>query len=381
MATLRVPVSRKVIQWAIDHGEKSEDELRRKYRLDVWEEPKTDRDLPTFNQIQNFSRDTQIPFNYFFKNEVPEEKNAFVKFRTINNTAVQPSRRLIDTIHAMASRQAWMRDYLLEQDAQARFAFSQRINENMRADAVTKDISELLNLADLFAQSMSDDDFFNLLRTRISKLGIMVMQNGIVGTNTHRPLDVDEFRAFVLIDEVVPLIFINGADSKKAKTFSLIHEFVHALLGRSEILNVSPEDDVASERWINRVTVGVLLPEEKIQLELNGSHSVEDNLKHVSRKFHTSLVATAIRLQSLGIYDQKMVTWAQDEQQRYLNQKKKSSGGDFYNTALSRVDRRFANAVINNESSGNMAIATAASMLGVTLKTYDATVDKLLGMA
>ncbi|WP_232842696.1 MULTISPECIES: ImmA/IrrE family metallo-endopeptidase [Lactobacillaceae] len=381
MTTLRVPVSRKVIQWAIANGEKSEDELRRKYRLDVWEAPKTDHDFPTFKQVQNFSRDTRIPFNYFFKSEVPEEKNTFVKFRTINNVAVQPSRRLIDTIHAMESRQAWMKEYLLGQDGQARFELSQSINEDMRVGAVAQNISKLLNLSDIFTQSLGDDDFFNDLRAKISKLGIMVMQNGIVGTNTHRSLNVDEFRAFVLIDEVIPLIFINGADSKKAKIFSLVHELVHTLLGRSEVLNASLEDDVASERWINQVTVNILMPEEKLRLEIKDSRSAEDNLKHVSRKFHTSLVATAIRLRSIGIYDQKLVDWAQDEQQRYLKQKKKSSGGDFYNTALSRVDRRFANAVINRESSGNMAIATAASMLGVTLKTYDATVDKLLGTA
>jgi len=104
--------------------------------LDVWENPKTDHDFPTFKQIQNFSRDTHIPFDYFFKNEVPKEENAFVKFRTVNNAAVQPSRRLIDTIHAMESRQAWMKAYLLEQDDQVQFKLSRRINEDMNAISV-----------------------------------------------------------------------------------------------------------------------------------------------------------------------------------------------------------------------------------------------------
>jgi len=56
-------------------------------------------------------------------------------------------------------------------------------------------------------------------------------------------------------------------------------------------------------------------------------------------------------------------------------------GGNFYNTAVSRVDPRYANAVINDESQGKLGVATAASMLGVTLKTYDATVDRIMGMA
>jgi len=227
---------------------------------------------------------------------------------------------------------------------------------------------------------MTDDDFFTTLRSSISALGIMVMQNGIVGTNTHRPLDVDEFRAFVLVDEVTPLIFINSADSKKAKIFSLIHELVHALLGHNEVLNVSPEDDVISERWINRVTINVLMPAKEVELSMAVDRKFEDNLKRLSRQFHVSLVATAIRLKSLDIYGDSAVTWAKNEQQKNLKSRVKSSGGNFYNTAISRVDRHFANAVINNESSGNLAVATAASMLGVTLKTYDATVDIALKM-
>lgn len=381
MTTLRIPISSEVIEWAIAHGEKSEDELREKYRLDAWKNPQSDRDLPTFKQIQDFSRDTRIPFNYFFKKEAPTEDNTFVKFRTINNSAVQPSRRLIDTIHTMESRQEWMKQYLLEQNDQIHFEFLNRINDNMNPAMASESILKLLKLGETVQSSMTDDDFFTTLRSNISALGIMVMQNGIVGTNTHRPLDVDEFRAFVLVDEVTPLIFINSADSKKAKIFSLIHELVHALLGHNEVLNVSPEDDVLSERWINQVTINVLMPAKEIEISMAADHKFEDNLKRLSRKFHVSLVATAIRMRSLKIYGDSAVTWAKNEQQRNLKSRVKSLGGNFYNTAISRVDRHFANAVINNESSGNLAIATAASMLGITLKTYDATVDRILGMA
>ncbi|MDO7803781.1 hypothetical protein Q7Q91_02130 [Lactiplantibacillus pentosus] len=64
-----------------------------------------------------------------------------------------------------------------------------------------------------------------------------------------------------------------------------------------------------------------------------------------------------------------------------MKSEQKAPGGDFYNTAISRIDRYYANAVINAESRGDMAIAKAASMLGVTLKTYHKTVDKILEMA
>lgn len=383
MAVLRVPVKKEIIDWAIRNGEKTESELKKKYALDAWENPQTDHDNPTFKQIQNFSRDTHIPFNYFFKDSLPEEKNEFVKFRTINNNTVQPSRRLIDTIYAMETRQEWMKDYVLDQNEDVKFKFLKIVNDTMDPVAVSEDVVNLLNLSDMREVAMSDDEFFNVVRTQISSLGIMVMQNGIVGTNTRRPLDVDEFRAFVLIDSVIPLIFVNSGDSKKAKIFSLIHEFVHVLLGNNEVLNVSPEDDIENERWINQVTVNVLMPANKITKLISKERSPEDNVKHLSRRFHTSLVATAIQTKKLHIFGDHIVDWAKKMEKRdlQLRLEKKSSGGDFYNTAISRVDRYFANAIINTESGGSMAIAQAASMLGVTLKTYDTTVDKILGMA
>lgn len=383
MAILRIPVKAEIIDWAIDNGEKKESELKKKYALDVWKNPQTDHDNPTFKQIQDFSRDTHIPFNYFFKDKLPEEKNEFVKFRTINNDTVQPSRRLIDTIYAMETRQEWMKEYLLDQNKTVSFQFSKIFSDTMDSVAVSKDVLELLNLSDTLGIAMSDDDFFNVIRTQISSLGIMVMQNGIVGTNTQRPLDVEEFRAFVLIDSVIPLIFVNSRDSKKAKIFSLIHELIHVFLGNNEVLNVSPEDDIANERWINQVTINVLIPANKVDKLISKKVSPEDNVKLLSRRFHTSLVATAIRMKELHIWGDNIVDWSKKEQSKYLQLKfeKKSSGGDFYNTAISRIDRYFANAIINTESSGSMAIVQAASMLGVTLKTYDTTVDKILGMA
>lgn len=381
MPVLRVPVNKKVIDWAITNGEKSEAALSKKYALDSWRNPQNDHDNPTFKQIQNFSRDTRIPFNYFFENELPKEKNEFVKFRTINNKDVQPSRRLIDTIYTMESRQEWMKQYLLAQDERTKFRYQHVVQDTMDPAAVAKTVSKLISLNNMTERADTDEDFFNGLRTKISSLGIMVMQNGVVGTNTQRPLEISEFRAFLLIDEVVPLIFINSRDSKKAKIFSLIHELVHALLGQSEILNVSPEMDLANERWINQVTINVLMPVDDVKQVIQPQRSPEENIKRLAHKFHVSLVATAIQTSELKIYKPHFIDWATKEQQLNLKLKTKSSGGDFYNTAISRVDKHFANAVINNESSGELAIAQAATMLGVTLKTYAAMAQRILGMA
>lgn len=71
---------------------------------------------------------------------------------------------------------------------------------------------------------------FGFIRGQLETCGVIVMMNGVVGKNTHRALDINEFRAFTMVDEWAPLVFINAADSNGARLFSLLHEAAHIWL-------------------------------------------------------------------------------------------------------------------------------------------------------
>ncbi|MGE4585603.1 MAG: hypothetical protein AB7C91_13215 [Sphaerochaeta sp.] len=65
----------------------------------------------------------------------------------------------------------------------------------------------------------------------MSEAGVIVMMNGVVRNNTHRPLSIEEFRAFALIDSFAPLIFINATDSASGRLFSLFMNSSISALG------------------------------------------------------------------------------------------------------------------------------------------------------
>lgn len=57
----------------------------------------------------------------------------------------------------------------------------------------------------------------------------------MVANNTYRKLDINEFRGFTLHSLVAPLVFINGADTKRGRPFFFLHEFAHVWRGESGV--------------------------------------------------------------------------------------------------------------------------------------------------
>lgn len=229
-----VNVSKDILQWVINQSGRHNVSSKIMDNLSSW---LADEKKPTYHQIEKVSKATGIPFGYFFLKTPPKEDLSIVEYRTVDSVELlNPSRNLIDTMKSMEVIQDWMRSYLGETLDGCTYVGAMK-NQNDTI-AFANYVCNILSLKDDWRKDCnSATDLFRKLRKAISDSGTIVMLNGVVGNNTHRPLDIHEFRAFAIVDDIVPLIFINNNDSENGKLFSLIHEFAHICLGESSLFN------------------------------------------------------------------------------------------------------------------------------------------------
>ena len=378
-----------IIQWAIQSAGKDVRGLSDKFdKIDKWTSEESEL---TVSELNKLSKELRIPFGYFFLGEPPDEDIQLLKYRTVDNEdQAKPSRELIDTIKYMEKRQSFMRDALIEDGfLPHEFVGSATIENNTEALAskITQELKLKINW------NKNNPNTFNVLREEISNLGILVMQNGVVGNNNHRILNVAEFRAFVLIDQYVPLIFLNARDSTNAKVFSLCHELVHVWLGVDELYNDNfTSNQIVNnsqlEKFCNEVAAEMLLPLSSIQSTLEPQLDIYTNIKHISKVFNVSELVVCIRLKEKKIIDNKvfnevyanlLIEMRENLLGKQLQEKK--SGGDYYATNGSRLDARFATTVSRKAREGRILYTEAYELIGAKGKTYDNLIKYVEGRA
>jgi Zn-dependent peptidase ImmA (M78 family) len=199
--------------------------------------------------------------------------------------------------------------------------------------------------------------------------GVLVMTSGIVGSNTHRRLDPEEFRGFVLVDGLAPLVFINGADSKSAQMFTLAHELAHLWLGATGLSDdtvASPQHD-PTETWCNRVAAEVLAPLPVVRRELRAQEPLTQTVARLSRMFKVSSLVILQRLRDVGHLSQQQFQSAYTQEvDRLRDLPKREGGGDFYVNAVARYSRRFSTALVESTLEGRTLYRDALRMLGIS---------------
>ena len=372
-----VAASIPVLRWAAKRAGLNDNSLR--MRFPKWPLWSCGEAQPTLRQLEDFARLTHTAFGFFFLPQPPELALPVPDFRTLRDEALsEPSTNLLDTLYLCQQRQNWYRDHA-RMHGLATLPFVGSVSLHNEPAAVAQHLREALGLSVETRRQLSTwTDALRQLINQSEDAGIMVMVSSVVGSNSHRKLDVGEFRGFALTDDLAPLVFVNGADSKAAQMFTLAHELAHVWLGATGVSDTQagkvPEQ--ATERWCNKVAAELLMPLDELHAAHQRNIPIPDEIKRLAREFKVSTLVALRRLFDAG-YITQAALWQhyRDEQERLRTLKERNSaGGDFYRSLGARTSKRFARAIVSSTLEGLTSFPEAFRMLGVrkTATFYEA---------
>jgi Zn-dependent peptidase ImmA (M78 family)/transcriptional regulator with XRE-family HTH domain len=366
----RVAVRPELVRWARERAGVADigELLGRFPKIAEWEAGDVQ---PTLKQLEAFARAVHVPVGYLFLPAPPEERLPIPDFRTHDGRGVRrPSPDLLDMLFACQERQGWYREFALTvRLPEAGFVGSASLES--RPEDVAAAMASALGF-DVAARAACRtwEDALHLFIGQADRIGVLVMVSGVVLSNTHRPLDPEEFRGFALADRRAPLIFINGADSKSGQMFTLAHELAHLWLGASAVSDAGAAPLFGHRReevWCNAVAAELLVPLAALRPVLQPGEPLDQSLSRLARHFKVSTLVVLRRLLDAGALDRRAfdAAWAAERARLYAIAERDTGGGDFYRTTLSRVSRRFARALVESTLEGHTLYRDAFRMLGV----------------
>lgn len=380
--SLRVEVRPELFEWSrARSGIDVETWAQRFPRYEGWV---AGDNTPTLKQLEEFARKTHTPVGFLFLDEPPVEPVPIPDFRTIGDRPVDDAitADLLDVIYTSQARQEWYRDHQLL-NGEAALPFVGRATTSDDVTDVARAMADVLAwTSDRRRPLRSWDQALTELRESAEAAGVLVMISGIVGSDTHRVLDPQQFRGFALADPYAAVVFVNGSDSKAAQVFTLAHELTHLWLGESALSDLAPESLRSNtvERWCNKVAAELLVPMDEFETMFERTSDLRAQLDPLAAHFRVSTEVILGRMREAGA-----LTWP-----AYLAElgverdrvaaivREKGSGGNYYNTKPVQIGKRFARALVASALEGQTPYPQAFRLLGLKkASTFDGLAERL----
>ena len=385
--SIRLDVNASLLHWAMNRSGKYAEELSKKNQLNDVDKWLEGTKKPTLVQLEKFAKATYTPLGHLLLSEPPQERTSSVPhFRTMNKDNPQKrSINLEDTIQIMEQRQEWVRDYLIEIGAEPLGFVGASSMDDDPAD-VSNSMRETLGLgSDWTAQHSDWGKAQKYLHKQIEDTGIFVSKNTKVQNNNSRPLDPEEFRGFVLVDEYAPFVFINGADVDGAQMFTLAHELAHIWMGKSasfDLFNLAVDPTNELETVCSKIAAEFLVPTEEMRQNWDRfNRNSGDPYKTASVHFKVSRIVVARRALDTDLISQEDFD---DFYHKYIREKKvwkegqKDRHGPTFNAiAPCRISKRFLRIVATAVKENKLLYRDAYFLTGLKSESFDNTSNRI----
>lgn len=373
--TVRVPVSPDVLLWALYRAPDPDAVASAFPGVDRWVSGEAE---PTVKQLHDFAARTGTAYGYFFLPNPPAIELPVEDLREgfEGERYRSPSVNLLAVLHQSLRRQDWYRDYAID-NGFAEVAVVGRAS-GMTPPEAAANMRRELNYEVRNRVGNWNDQRKRLL-TAFEALGGLTVVTSMVENNTHRPLDVDEFRGFSLIDDMAPLVFVNARQTINGQLFTLAHELAHVWRGiggiSDEDLRYEPQSEI--ERWCNRVASEFLVPGADLRERYPAVSGLglTAQIERLSSDYRcgTLVVLQALRRDRLYEFEDFQADYdAEVVRLRGFERSESGPGGQFNYNQPYRIGTRLSHALISDAMAGRTRFTDAARLMSFkSMKNFD----------
>ncbi|MEH0147327.1 ImmA/IrrE family metallo-endopeptidase [Corynebacterium sp. Q4381] len=371
-APVRIPIAKPVLDWAIARTGSTVEELARSSEFNQIENWVNGTSQPTIRQAEALAAKASVPYPLLLLAKPRLLDVQLPDFRTVGSQlVVDPSVELAAAIERAQRQLDWYLEYADEVGLMPPGIVGSA-TLGQAAESVAERVRNLLGWVP--GSRVIGDQAIAALSSAIEESGVLVTRNSMVGNNSFKPLRVEEFRGFTLIQDGFALVFVNTRDAKSAQLFSLAHELGHAVLGApgisnesSEVANGAPQE---IERWCNGFAAAFLMPAEAVHsLGLPKEADLEE-IQHAARRFGVSVPAFVYRLRELGLASLETVDSLLAEHAALdIPLRERSSGGSTFRNVKARTGERLLSALRDSMGTSLLPVRDALDLTGLSKRT------------
>ncbi len=379
---VRALVDGAILKWARESGGYSIEEIAARFGKDAetiraWEED--EETYPYMGQLRDLANLYKRSISDFYLPAPPDERPIPHDFRRApGEVAGTYSPDLRKQLRFARERQE-LTEFLYEELGEKIELFGHGAKLTEKPEALGQRIRELLGVQ-IEKQFRWRDPYAALKgwRRPIESLGVLVFQFENVAA--------DEAWGFSIVEGPMPVIGVNIDLAPNGRTFTMLHEFVHVLLGKNSICDIDDftargEAELRVEVFCNQVAAATLMPRgEFLAHDVVASRDGpvvdwgDDEIAEVAVAFSVSREAVVRRLLTFGkttqaFYQQKRAQYKaqRDAQKQRVREESKGKhfGQNRAQRALSNFGPTYVGAVLSSYSDDRITLADAAKFLEV----------------
>ena len=347
--------------------------------IQAWESGEA---APTYPQLEKLAYQIyKRPLALFFLPAPPEETVPQREFRTLPDADMQTLAR--DTY--LHIRRAHAYQIALKEIFDERYPVDRCIWKSLSLSMSLGVAEQASSIRDFLGITLEEQIAWKSDETALKRWRKLIEDSGVfIFKAAFKQQDIS---GFCLMDDQLPVVYLNNSTTKTRQTFSLLHELAHLLLSMNGLskfdtsyIDRLPTTQKQLERFCNAIAAEVLIPavdfaRQAKQFSANIEQASEEQFSSLASRYGVSREVVLRRFLEQGrvtakFYERKAKEWAA--------QKKEGGKGNWYLNQGAYLSDRFAREVVGRHYRHQITLEQAADFLGIKPKNFAGFEERVL---